>query len=63
MNTQLLSNRICLLKQEQEKTWKKIEKTRLRAKEILASKEAREHRYTRVKNPNSIPSFNHRSSK
>jgi hypothetical protein len=33
-DAQLLANRIALLKQEEMKTWKKIEETKKRAKEV-----------------------------
>lgn len=33
-DAQLLANRIALLKQEEMKTWKKIEETKKRSKEI-----------------------------
>eukprot|EP00921_Rhytidocystis_pertsovi_P008946 GHVQ01014499.1.p1 GENE.GHVQ01014499.1~~GHVQ01014499.1.p1 ORF type:complete len:275 (-),score=44.16 GHVQ01014499.1:1571-2395(-) len=36
LDAQLLANRIALLKQEEEKAWKKIEETRDRASEIMA---------------------------
>merc|ERR1719502_2054102 len=36
LDAQLLANRIALLKQEEEKAWKKIEETRKRAQEITS---------------------------
>ena len=38
-DAQLLANRIALLKQEDIKTWKKIEETQKRTKEVLSLKE------------------------
>jgi len=35
LDAQLLANRIALLKQEEEKAWKKIDETRKRAGEIV----------------------------
>jgi len=37
-DAQLLANRIALLKQEEMKTWKKIEETKKRAKEVISLK-------------------------
>ena len=38
-DAQLLANRIALLKQEEVKTWKKIEETRKRANEVFKLKQ------------------------
>jgi hypothetical protein len=38
----LLANRIALLKQEEMKTWKKIEETKKRAKEVVDLKRRNE---------------------
>lgn len=38
-DAQLLANRIALLKQEEMKTWKKIEETRRRAAEVSRLKQ------------------------
>lgn len=38
-DAQLLANRIALLKQEEMKTWKKIEETKKRAAEIMRLKQ------------------------
>ncbi len=35
LDAQLLANRIALLKQEEEKAWRKIEETRKRSNEIM----------------------------
>jgi hypothetical protein len=40
----MLANRIALLKAEEAKTWKKIEDTRKRAKDILYVKQKQERR-------------------
>lgn len=45
-DAELLANRIALLKQEEMRTWKKIEETRKRAKDVLEMKKNR----TRTKN-------------
>jgi hypothetical protein len=37
-DAQLLANRIALLKQEEMKTWKKIEETKRKASEIMKAK-------------------------
>jgi hypothetical protein len=41
-DAQLLANRIALLKQEEMKTWKKIEETKKRANEVLSLKRKNE---------------------
>jgi hypothetical protein len=41
----LLANRIALLKQEEMKTWKKIEETRRRAAEVNKLKQLNEGRH------------------
>ena len=41
-DAQLLANRIALLKQEEMKTWKKIEETKTRSKEIYDLKKRNE---------------------
>lgn len=52
---QLLANRIALLKQEEVKTWKKIEETRKRANEVKTLKRKNEDRVSSVSNnPKSI---------
>lgn len=43
-DSQMLANRINLLKQEEIKTWKKIEETKKRAKDILDNKKRHEER-------------------
>ena len=43
-DAQLLANRIALLKQEEMKTWKKIEDTRKRTNEIVQLKNRNEER-------------------
>ena len=43
-DAQLLANRIALLKQEEMKTWKKIEETKKRAKEVNDLKRRNEER-------------------
>lgn len=45
LDAQLLANRIALLKQEEEKAWKKIEETRKRAGEITALRNANENKF------------------
>jgi len=45
LDAQLLANRIALLKQEEEKAWKKIEETRKRAQEILELRQANEQKF------------------
>jgi hypothetical protein len=40
----LLANRIALLKQEEMKTWKKIEETKKRANEVLSLKRKNEEK-------------------
>lgn len=44
----LLANRIALLKQEEMKTWKKIEDTRKRTNEIVSLKNRNEDRIRQV---------------
>jgi len=44
LDAQLLANRIALLKQEEEKAWKKIEETRKRAHEITDLRVQNEHK-------------------
>jgi len=43
-DAQLLANRIALLKQEEIKTWKKIEETKKRANEVMRLKQKNEER-------------------
>merc|ERR1719394_350099 len=45
LDAQLLANRIALLKQEEEKAWKKIEETRKRATEINTLREQNEQKF------------------
>merc|ERR1719287_26007 len=45
LDAQLLANRIALLKQEEEKAWKKIEETRKRAQEITPLRAENEQKY------------------
>jgi hypothetical protein len=45
LDAQLLANRIALLKQEEEKSWKKIEETRKRAQEIVELRGANEQKF------------------
>ena len=46
-DAQLLANRIALLKQEEMKTWKKIEETKKRSKEINDLKKRNEDKMRR----------------
>jgi hypothetical protein len=43
----LLANRIALLKQEEMKTWKKIEETKKRASEVLTLKRKNDEKMQR----------------
>merc|ERR1719454_1418151 len=45
LDAQLLANRIALLKQEEEKAWKKIEETRKRAGDISTLRNENEQKY------------------
>eukprot|EP00747_Dinoflagellata_sp_TGD_P167715 gnl/TRDRNA2_/TRDRNA2_192658_c0_seq1.p1 gnl/TRDRNA2_/TRDRNA2_192658_c0~~gnl/TRDRNA2_/TRDRNA2_192658_c0_seq1.p1 ORF type:complete len:269 (+),score=94.53 gnl/TRDRNA2_/TRDRNA2_192658_c0_seq1:152-958(+) len=45
LDAQLLANRIALLKQEEEKAWKKIEETRKRAHEIMELRQQNEQKF------------------
>jgi len=45
LDAQLLANRIALLKQEEEKAWKKIEETRKRAAEIMDLRKQNEQKF------------------
>merc|ERR1719242_278629 len=45
LDAQLLANRIALLKQEEEKAWKKIEETRKRASEIMELRKQNEQKF------------------
>jgi hypothetical protein len=45
LDAQLLANRIALLKQEEEKAWKKIEETRKRANEITELRNQNEEKF------------------
>jgi hypothetical protein len=45
LDAQLLANRIALLKQEEEKAWKKIEETRKRANEITELRDQNEQKF------------------
>ena len=47
----LLANRIALLKQEEIKTWKKIDDTKKRTNEILSLKKRNEERIQKVRYP------------
>ena len=47
-DAQLLANRIALLKQEEQKTWKKIDDTKKRTNEILSLKKRNEDRIQKV---------------
>mgnify|MGYP007118471835 CR=1 FL=1 len=47
-DAQLLANRIALLKQEEQKTWKKIDDTKKRTNEILTLKKRNEDRVQKV---------------
>lgn len=47
-DAQLLANRIALLKQEEMKTWKKIDDTKKRTNEILTLKKRNEERIHKV---------------
>eukprot|EP00933_Yihiella_yeosuensis_P064283 TRINITY_DN67639_c0_g1_i1.p1 TRINITY_DN67639_c0_g1~~TRINITY_DN67639_c0_g1_i1.p1 ORF type:complete len:258 (-),score=80.31 TRINITY_DN67639_c0_g1_i1:388-1161(-) len=46
LDAQLLANRIALLKQEEEKAWKKIEETRKRASEIIELRKQNEQKFS-----------------
>lgn len=46
LDAQLLANRIALLKQEEEKAWKKIEETKKRAAEIVKLREQNEQKFS-----------------
>jgi len=50
LDAQLLSNRIALLKQEEEKAWKKIEETRKRAGEITDLRKKNEEKFVAKEN-------------
>lgn len=50
-DAQLLANRIALLKQEQMRTWKKIEETKKRATEVMVLKQKNEDRMNKVSSP------------
>merc|ERR1719499_2883895 len=50
LDAQLLANRIALLKQEEEKAWKKIEETRKRAGEIMDLRRQNENKYQAKEN-------------
>ena len=43
-DSQLLANRIALLKQEEMKTWKKIEETKKKAQEVIELKQRNEQK-------------------
>merc|ERR1719313_741773 len=45
LDAQLLANRIALLKQEEEKAWKKIEETRKRANEVMEVRRTNEQKF------------------
>lgn len=45
LDAQLLANRIALLKQEEEKAWRKIDETRKRAREIFGLREQNEKKF------------------
>lgn len=47
-DAQLLANRIALLKQEEMKTWKKIDDTKKRTNEILSLKKRNEEKIQKV---------------
>ena len=47
-DAQLLANRIALLKQEEMKTWKKIEETRKRTTDITGLKKRNEEKVQKV---------------
>jgi len=46
LDAQLLANRIALLKQEEEKAWKKIEETRKRAGDIVQLRQQNEQKFS-----------------
>lgn len=50
LDAQLLANRIALLKQEEEKAWKKIEETRKRAAEIVELRKQNEQKFAAKEN-------------
>merc|ERR550514_1233759 len=45
LDAQLLANRIALLKQEEEKAWKKIEETRKRANDVMEVRKKNEAKF------------------
>ena len=47
-DAQLLANRIALLKQEEMKTWKKIEETKKKTGDILSLKQRNDNRLRKV---------------
>lgn len=47
-DAQLLANRIALLKQEELKSWKKIEETKKKAREVFVLKRKNEERQAQV---------------
>lgn len=47
-DAQLLANRIALLKQEEMKTWKKIEETKKRTNDICSLKKRNEEKVQKV---------------
>ena len=52
-DAQLLANRIALLKQEEMKTWKKIEETKKRTNDISGLKKRNEEKVQKVSDNNS----------
>ena len=56
-DAQLLANRIALLKQEEQKTWKKIDDTKKRTNEILTLKKRNEDRIQKVRQAKLVVHF------
>ena len=50
LDAQVLANRIALLKQEELKSWKKIEETKKKAREVYIQKKRHEERLEEVSN-------------
>ena len=58
-DAQLLANRIALLKQEEMKTWKKIEETKKRTNDITGLKKRNEEKVQKVSNNCSLINLIH----
>jgi len=57
-DAQLLANRIALLKQEEMKTWKKIEETKKRTNDISGLKKRNEEKVQKVSNQHNTANLN-----